>query len=153
MNQHYFSLKNLNQLMFQKSFSSFLVLLITLLACPNGAMAETIIRPRTFYPSKCHVQVDSLEADCVSITFGLLSNKSEFNIKLCDRSNDCLVLIGQASELEKYPYPMTIYSVAWMEGSRVIKRWSGYILFGSYQDGFGIAGTLEGSVLVAYFEI
>lgn len=133
---------------------TFLALLATPLLVPStmAEMTVPLIEPYTSYPRVCSIIIDSWKGDCESVTVGLLSDYSAFNIKLCSSNNRCLILIGEVSELYYYPSSMRIYSVAWQEGKRITKRWSGDLVFGPYHYGYGVAGTLEGSVIGAYFE-
>lgn len=141
--------------MFKKILYNSFALLATLFLFPNSIMAETtvsLIEARTFYPRGCRIIIDSWEGDCTSVTIGLLSDYSAFNIKLCSSSDRCLILIGDASELAYYPSSMRIYSVALQEGKRITRRWSSNLVFGPYLYGHGVSGRLEGSVIAAYFE-
>ncbi|MEB3190530.1 MAG: hypothetical protein VKL42_09340 [Snowella sp.] len=141
--------------MFKKVLSNLLALLATPFLVPNSVIAETIvplIEARTLYPRTCHIIIDSWEGDCQSVTIGFLSDYSAFNIKLCSSNNRCLILIGDTNELIYYRSSMRIYSVAWQEGKKITKRWSSNLIFGPYLYGHGIAGTLEGSIIAAYFE-
>lgn len=138
--------------MFKKHFFNLAVSLATALLLPSNVVAETLVNAQDIYPRSCHVKIDNWEQKCEWITIGLLSDYSAFNIKLCSSGYRCLILIGEANELQYYPYSMRIYSVAWQEGTRITKRWSGNLVFGSYYNGHGVVGTLEGSVIAAYFE-
>lgn len=140
-----------------KTFGSFLALLVTPLFVPNNVMAGNLVNTHTFYPSVCRMVVDEWKAECEWVTLGLVSDYSAFNVKLCSSNNrgdglTCLILIGEASELENYPGLMRISSIAWQENNSIVKQWSGNIIFGPYKDGYGLFGTVQGSVIAVYFE-
>jgi hypothetical protein len=129
--------------------------LTSLIVSPTAAIADpTLIHSKTFYPDFCRIKIDDWQADCEFVIMGILSDYSAFNIKLCTTSGKyyCLILIGEADELKNYPSPIYVSTIAWQEGTTIKKKWSSSLAFGPYRDGMGIVGTVEGSVIVGYFE-
>lgn len=139
--------------MLRRVFHLTLVTLSSLFIFPSVAKAD-LLYARTFQPTFCQMAIDrSWKVDCDRITIGLTPDYSAFNIKFCNTSGiyQCLILVGEASELYNYPGVMKVYQVSWQDGKKITRDWTGSLLFGPYKGGHGVVGTIEGSVIAIYF--
>ncbi len=114
--------------------------------------AEDYVNAKTFYPNTCNINLEGENYSCDTMVFGFFRNGSA-NLKLCDNSNTCFILIFSASQMRKFVNDEDFYAdqVAIQEGDYIRKRLDGEIVCSGNTGAINCSGNLEDSIYISIY--